>query len=107
MSEIPVRRAGRTVRNPSLRAEVVGREAREGEFEISGEKRGDWTDGELIVPSTAKAQQIHSALKAALIKQLEAEAATLGDLDTVAIHGKTGISSLEDQIAVNPAEPQG
>jgi hypothetical protein len=102
-----MRRTGRTVRDPALGGEVVGREAREGEFEISGEKRGDWTDGELIIPSTAKAQQIHSALKNALIKQLEAEAATLGDPDAVAIHGKTGISTLEDQIAINLAEPQG
>lgn len=104
MPEVPVNRAGRIVRDAALSAEVVGREAREGEFEVSAEKRGDWTSGEVLIPSTAKAQQIRGALKSALIKQLEVDAATLGDIDLVAIHGKTGVSSLEDQIAINPVD---
>lgn len=107
MPEIPEKRTGRIIRDPARTAEVVGREALEGEFEVRGEKRGDWTDGEVLIPSTAKALQIQGALKNALIKQLETEAATLGDLDSVAVHGKTGISTVDDQIAINPIEKQG
>ena len=104
MPEVP-KRPGRIVRDAAMSRQVIGREAREGEFEIIGEKRGDWTTAEPMIPSTAKAQQIHSALKDALIKQLEADARTLGNLDEVAIHGKTGVSTLEDQgIAINPAD---
>lgn len=95
---------GRVVRDPALRGEVVGREARAGEFELIGEKRGDWTDGQPVIPSAAKARQIQSALKSALLQQLEGEAAALGNLDVAAIHGKTGISTLEDQIAINPVD---
>jgi hypothetical protein len=107
MPETPEKPVGRVVRDPALRADVVGREAREGEFEVSAQRTGDWTSSEVILPSRAKATQIHSALKNALIKQLEAERATLGDVEEFAIHGKTGISTLEEQVAIDHEEGRG
>ena len=86
---------GRVVRDPALADRVIGREVREGELEVSAEKVGDWSSGEKIVPSTKQARKIQSALKDTLRAQLETEAASLGDIDTVAIHGRTGISTLE------------
>jgi hypothetical protein len=78
--------------------------SREDKLEIRAERLGEWTNAEQLYPSAEKAQQIQSALKKTLIEQLEAEAARLGDRSSAAIHGKTGISTLEDQIRVNPAE---
>jgi hypothetical protein len=93
MPEIPRRPIGRVVRDPAFSEIVVGRENREGELEIVGERLDEWSTGDnTIVPSRTKAAEIQGALKEALRSQLEAESATLGEIGNVALHAKTGIS---------------
>jgi hypothetical protein len=91
---------GRTVRDPARSAEVIGRPIREGELEVFAEKVQDWTaNPATIKPSRDKAQEIHGALKKALQDQLLAEADSIGaDPDTLALHGRTGISTMPEEL---------
>jgi hypothetical protein len=66
-------------------------------LEVTGFVVKDWTiagEDTSIIPSTARATAVRDTLKAALQEQLKKEAASIGgDIDKLAIHGRTGVST--------------
>lgn len=76
--------------------DILNKEPKEGDLEVLGRKDKTWSvagEDMTVVPSRETATNIHLALKESLKRQLEAEAATLGDIGPVAIHGRTGVST--------------